>query len=206
VNRTLALVTFIVVFAQLSPADAADVCGDLKNFYGPYDYQTADSELRARIEDYHFTPKVAALQAGQSTMDIGADIAYTLRVFPNHPRALYAMAELGRRQKRAVPVKAGYSVECWFNRAIRFRPNDGKVRIVYGIELLKDGKKQEAIEQLKIGIDLDPQDGNAQYNVGLAYFDIGDYDSALMHAKKAQDLGYSLPGLRNKLEKIGKWK
>jgi tetratricopeptide (TPR) repeat protein len=204
--KRIAMLLLLAAMLPAVRAAAQDACGDLKNFYGPFDYRTASPELKARIENFHFTPKVATLQGGQSTMDIGADIAYTLRVFPNHPRALYAMAELGRRQKLPVPIKAGLSVDCWFERALRFAPDDGQVRIVYGIELLKDGKREQAIDQLNAGIKLDPTDGNAQYNVGLAYFDLGDYDKALEHAKKAEALGYTLPGLKAKLQKAGKWK
>jgi len=32
-----------------------------------------------------------------------------------------------------------------------------------------------------------------------------DYELAIIYAKKAYELGFPLPGLRNKLMKIGKW-
>jgi len=201
------VVTMLIAVLLASPHVMAQVnaCGDLKNHYGPLDYRTAPQSERDLIENYHFTPKVAALKEGQSTTYIGADIAYTLRVFPNHPRALYAMAELARREKRPTPEKAGLSVECWFERAMRFRPDDGAVHIIYGIELLKDGRREQAVQQLERGLELLPDSGNAHYNVGLAYFDLGDYVSAREHAKKAKELGYTLPGLQRKLEKMGKW-
>jgi tetratricopeptide (TPR) repeat protein len=44
------------------------------------------------------------------------------------------------------------------------------------------------------------------YNLGLLNFDIGDYDRALAYAKEAYGLGVDLPGLRQKLEKAGRWK
>ena len=75
-------------------------CGDpFHNHFGPYDYRTATKAQRDIVESYHFTHAVETLQHGQSTTNIGADIAYTLRVFPNNPRALSAMAELARREK-----------------------------------------------------------------------------------------------------------
>jgi len=62
-----------------------------------------------------------------------------------------------------------------------------------------------AVDQLEKGVALAPDDGNAHYNVGLAYFQLGDYQSALDHAKKAESLGFPLQGLKQKLEKAGKW-
>jgi tetratricopeptide (TPR) repeat protein len=181
-------------------------CPDLHVDFRPLDYRKASKSERALVENFHFTPQVETLTAGQSTFEIGADIAYTLRAFPNHSRALYSMAELARREGRSKPNKAMLSAECWFNRAIKFAPDDGDVRIIYGIELLKDGKRGPAIEQLQRAIELKPDNGNAHYNIGLAYFDAGNYEAALEHAKKAESLGFSLPGLRQKLQKAGKWR
>src|ERR1700682_1722293 len=41
--------------------------------------------------------------------------------------------------------------------------------------------------------------------LGLAYFDLRDYDNALDRARSAYRLGFPLPGLRNKLQEVGKW-
>jgi tetratricopeptide (TPR) repeat protein len=46
---------------------------------------------------------------------------------------------------------------------------------------------------------------NMHYNIGLAYFELRDYDKALAHAKKAYEQGFTLPGLRDKLTQAGKW-
>jgi tetratricopeptide (TPR) repeat protein len=48
-------------------------------------------------------------------------------------------------------------------------------------------------------------DLNVHYNLGLAYFELKDYDQALEHAKRAYALGHPLPGLRDKLKRAGKW-
>jgi tetratricopeptide (TPR) repeat protein len=169
------------------------------------DYRTASRSQREIIENFHFTPKVANLQGGESSTAVAADIGFTLRAFPNHPRALYAMAEIGRRQKKTTPEKSWLSVECWFERAIQFRPDDPEVRLVYGLELQKDGNYPAAISQLERSIELNPSDVNAHYNLGLSYVEVGKFESAREHAKKAEELGFSLSGLRRKLEKAGKW-
>jgi Flp pilus assembly protein TadD len=199
------------ILAASSPAEATVVfpgnqqCPDLPMNFAPMDYRTASKAEREIVENFHFTPKVANLQAGESSAEIAADIAYTLRAFPNHPRALYAMAEIARRQKTAAPEKAWLSVECWFTRALRFRPDDAQVRLVYGIELQKDGNSSAAIKELERSVELDSRNGNAHYNLGLAYLTAGRYDEAREQAKKAAELGYTLSGLRQKLQAAGKW-
>jgi len=50
------------------------------------------------------------------------------------------------------------------------------------------------------------EDGNFHYNLGLAFLDVGDTELALKHAKRAYALGYRLPGLKSRLEKLGKWR
>lgn len=44
------------------------------------------------------------------------------------------------------------------------------------------------------------------YNLGLLYFDLKDYDNALIQAQKAISLGHPLPGLKNKLQSVKRWK
>jgi tetratricopeptide (TPR) repeat protein len=43
------------------------------------------------------------------------------------------------------------------------------------------------------------------YNLGLIYLELGDADRALEQAHAAYGLGYPLPGLRNRLQRMGKW-
>lgn len=188
-------------------AHAVDPCGDLERQQGlgPYDYRTASQKTRELVEHYHFTESVETLTKGASSVVLGEDISYTLRVFPNHPRALLAMAELARRQKIDPPKGSAYTVACWFDRAIRFRPDDGQVHLAYGIALLRNGERQAAIAQLQKADELLPNDANVHYNLGLAYFDLRDYDQALTHAKKAYALGFPLPGLRQMLERANQW-
>ena len=51
-------------------------------------------------------------------------MAYTLNVFPNHHRALMALIKLAKKEKTNRPRDMGYTVECRFDRAERFAPND----------------------------------------------------------------------------------
>jgi tetratricopeptide (TPR) repeat protein len=187
-------------------AQSAEPCSlDLQSSFGPFDYRLATKEQRELVERHHFTGRVEQLVRGESGT-IGGDIAYTLRVFPNHPRALLAMAKLARREKTATPPGARYPVDCWFQRAVQFQPDDAQVRLVYGIDLLRGGKKVEAVEQLKLAEGLAVNDANVYYNLGLAYFDLNDFEKSNMYAKRAYELGFPLPGLRDKLKRAGAWR
>lgn len=209
-NRVRSLVlSALVGVASLTSAPSVDAtlappCGDLQNAEGPWDYRSATPKLRTLIEHYHFTASVATLTKGESS-SLGADISYTLRAFPNHPRALMAIAELARRQRRDPPIGSPYTVQCWFARAIEFRPDDAQVRTIVGIELLKDQHRAQAIEELRKAIALAPDNANAHYNLGLAYFEDRQFDEALTEAKTAYTLGFPLPGLRDMLQREHRW-
>lgn len=188
------------------PLDPA--CGNLNEntFRKPIDYHTADPELIKRVEEPHFPPHVEFLLRGNTDDSLGGDIAYTLRTFPNHPRALMSMSNLARKEKTDKPRKSPYSIHCWFQRAIAFRPEDGMVRMVYGIDLMKRQKYKEAIAQLTKAEELLGVNGNLFYNIGLGYFEVGDYEEALRYAHKSSAAGFSLPGLKKKLQAKNRWR
>ncbi len=170
-----------------------------------YDYNSAeDKKMLATVEAFHFTSDVENLRAG-ATGTIGADLNYTLLMFPNHHRALAAMGKLAQREKTLKPKGAQYSVECFFDRAIRFKPNDAMVRMVFATYLLQAAQPDRATEQLALAAELQPDDPTINYNLGLLYVKKKDYEQARTHAKKAYDQGFPLPGLRNQLIQAGKW-
>lgn len=206
-NRWLVCLLMATLQALLCGSASAQesVCGPLTHGYGPFDYRTASAEEKLIVERRHFTRNVESLTKGETGW-LGGDLNYTLRAFPNHPRALTAMARLARREGKPQPVGADFPIDCYFERAIRFRPDDAQVRIVYGIELLKDGKRNEAIEQLQIAQKLAGDDANVNYNLGLAYFELADYPRARDYAHKAYAGGFPLPGLRNMLQRVNQWK
>jgi tetratricopeptide (TPR) repeat protein len=78
--------------------------------------------------------------------------------------------------------------------------------MIYGNYLLKlDGRIDDAIEQYDEAVKLQPENANINYNLGLVYLKKKDYEQSIVYAKKAYELGFPLPGLRNKLMKTGKW-
>jgi len=186
-------------------AAALEACGELRNSFGPWDYRAAPKAALENVETNHFDTGVEGLAKGV-TGSLGGDLSYTLRVFPNHPRALLAMMRLSFKENREKPRGSIYTVECWFDRAVRFTPNDASVRVLYGVYLIRKGDKNEAVTQLKEAEGLAGDDPNVPYNLGLAYFDLGDYDKALEQAHRAYALGFPLPGLRHKLQEAGRWR
>lgn len=199
--KSISAVAATMILAASANLQAAEYCGDLGTPDG--DYRSGGARLEL-VERFHFTPEVEKLIKGKSS-PIGSDIDYTLRHFPNHHRALMAMANLALREKVPRASSTNYSVECYFDRAIRFMPDDGKVRMIYGIYLSKLGKSDKAIEQLNEALQLHPDNANINYNLGLIYFQKKDYERAKTYARKAYELGFPLPGLKNKLAAAGKW-
>lgn len=198
---------FILGACFLTPllAMAFEPCGELRNAYGPFDYRTEKPKLEI-VEGAHFLPFVENLTRGNTSTTPGSDIDYTLRASPNHHRALLAMMKLAQKEKREKPIGSRYTVACWLDRAERFAPNDGVVKMLYGTYLLQKGKAEEAKKKLEEALELAGDDANTYYNLGLAYFELKDYDKALASAHKAYRLGFQLPGLRHKLEKVGRWR
>ncbi len=200
----------VVAFAAalLAPPTvyAQDACGSLDNHFGPFDYRATPPDKRRMVESYHFTREVETLRKGHTSMNIAADISYTLRVFPNHPRALNSMANLARRQKTDKPKGSEFTLACWFERALRFAPDDPNVRGVYGVQLLRDDKPKDALTQFRRAEQGNGGSGNLYYNMGLAYFDLKDYAQAREYARKAYARGFTLPGLKEKLQRAGQWK
>jgi tetratricopeptide (TPR) repeat protein len=210
---TLKLCANMLVFSvvvSLSPLQAKGGeldCGNpFRNHFGPFDYRTATAENRQLVERVHFTPKVELLRGGENWMNPSQDLGYTLGVFPNHHRALMSLINYAKKTKSEHPDGMKVSVACRFDRAERFAPNDAMVKSLYGVYLMQKGLNEDARKKLEEALELAGDSANIHYNLGLAYFDLKDYDKSLASAHKAYQLGFQLPGLRNKLEKAGKWK
>ncbi|CAN5731171.1 hypothetical protein BH11PSE8_BH11PSE8_06380 [soil metagenome] len=207
-TRSLLSATLIVLFAGVPVGARAQAdrsaCGSLQNAYGPLDYRTDRGEKLKIVEDYHFGPAVEALIRGVSS-SVGADLDYTLRAFPNHHRALLAIMRLGEKTKSQTPTGAHFSVECYFDRAIRFRPDDTTVRMIYAMFLYSKAREADAAKQLEVANQLAEDNAFTHYNIGLVYFDNRDYQRALEQAHRAIELGFSRTELKEKLAAVGKW-
>src|SRR5690242_20568976 len=158
-----------------SYANAAEQqCGDLANAFGPFDYRYDKGNLPI-VENNHFTPEVESLVRGK-TGALGGDIDYTLRAYPNHTRALLAMERLTARLRVDKPPQANYTIDCYYERAVRFRPDDGVVRMLYANYLARKGRPAEAIKHMEAAENSLGPNANLHYNMGLVYADLKQYD------------------------------
>jgi len=192
---------YLILLAAL----AADCPPYTKGSTGGDYYDADDAKGLSVVETFHFGPQVEALQRGMSGT-LGGDIGYTLAHFPNHPRALAAMARLGLRLKKSQAPGAAYAVECYFQRAIDFLPADAATRALFGAYLLSLRRDVDAILQLESALQAQPGNAAAWYNLGLARVRQKDWPAARNAAHKAYGLGFPLPGLRQQLKAARQWR
>lgn len=196
-----------------SPLFSGEIeCGRLNpegsniGMYGPFDYyRPKESNAVHLVESAHFTRDVELLRKGNTAADPAGDLRYTLLALPNHPRALQTLVMLGRKEKTNRPKNMVYSVECYFDRALRFRPNDDVVKQIFGNYLATTGRYPEAKAMLESA--RERMDGNANYHYNLALVNIAmkEWDEAVKNSAIAYSKGFNLPGLKKKLMENGKW-
>lgn len=204
----LFIVTLLCCFgwSHTLAQDNNQLCGPLANHFGPFDYRTERGNSLHMVEGAHFLPYVEALVRGKSNSTPGGDINYTLKVFPNHHRALMAMIRLGKKEKTPQPKGSLYTVDCWLERAVAFRPDDTTVRMIFSSYLSKNNRTPDAVAQLEQATTLAKDNAFTHFNIGLVYFDMKIYDKALAQAHQALALGFARTELRDLLEKEGQWK
>ncbi len=184
---------------------AVDGCPPLGP-HGHRDYNDMSADARRKLNQInttHLTSEVRSLQRGATTMYVGSELEFLLDIFPNHHEALEILIRLSFKERSAKPRGTKYSVDCYFEHAKEVAPNDGMVRVLYGVYLSRVGKKDLALPELLDAEKIRPNDGNVHYNLGLIYFDKKDYERAAEYAKKAYGLGFALPGLKEKLAGVG---
>lgn len=186
--------------------DPNNPCGLIyTKHYGPFDYRVVTGKFTL-VERWHFTPNVEALVRGESSNCLACDINYTLIASPNHTRALVAMERLSERTHKDQPDGAEFPMECYYDRALRFQPDDTVVRGLYALFLHKHSRNKEAINQLDKAALFVGDNAFSHYNIGLVYFEIRDYKKALIEAHTARNLGCDLKKLEELLRSVGKWR
>lgn len=181
-------------------------CGDLPNHYGPYDY-TNPSHFQDKlpvVEQYHFS-REQELSTFKPNSKQSVDFDYTLRAFPNHHRALMALVRwLKNHETEAWPGKM--RAECYFHRALAWRPRDSVARMIFGLYLHQNKRVEEAEYQYHTAIKVQPGYAEAHYNLGLLYAEQKRWPQALAEAHKAYELNYPLPGLKKRLADAKQWR
>jgi len=203
------LLAVLAAFGSPVAAQAVEVnpCGPLQREpggYGPFDYRTQRDKLEI-VERFHFTPQVEALVRGQSGY-LAQDLSYLMRTSPNHHRGLIAIVRFVEREKSPQPAQLQYSIDCYFDRAIRFAPDDTIVRVLFARHLATTGHKEEAKKQLATAAQHANENALTHFNIGLAYFDLGSFEESLQHAHLARSLGLTRKELEDKLRKGGHWR
>lgn len=194
--------------AAQAQAGAISSCGNpFRNHYGPFDYRKAGQEKKRMVEGAHFTPGVESMTKPSKTTfrEMAGDVAYTLHVFPNHHRALITMTRLGERYKTAQAPGAPYTVDCYYQRAVTFTPDDTVVRALYAQFLAKNNQRDMALQQLAVGVHHAGDSPISHFNLGLVYFDLGEYGPAQAQAKRARALGMPRMELIDRLKTAGRW-
>jgi tetratricopeptide (TPR) repeat protein len=215
-TRALTLLYIVFLATPVLAQVDSGTCGTLKNHFGPFDYRSdkfvpTDNETHSHklylVESAHFYPRIEALISAEKKgrNPVGDDIDYTLRVFPNHHRALMAVKRLGEREQSQKPHGLRLVVECYFERAVRFRPDDAIVRMIYSTYLSSNKRVPEAIAQLEQATSIAGDSAFTHYNIGLTFFDLKIYDKALVQAHRALALGFERTELQELLQKAGQW-
>jgi len=210
--NALRLIPVLVLLLQAGNALADDEessvtpCGPLHPYgqYGPYDFRNAGKDKTEVVVAHHFNADVEALRSGvKYKNDVGGDLDYTLRALPNHPRALVAMMRLGDRESTDQPRGAHYTVNCYFERALRFRPDDYIVRLIYAGYLINKKRVGEAVSQIDYVAATAPTDNPlTHYNLALLYLDAGQYTKSQEQGLKAEAQGKNIEQLRSRLAAV----
>ncbi len=189
-------------------------CGPVstKDTAGPYNYRTRSPGERWHVNDvnkhHYFKAQREMSKRSPLPQRIHRELSYTLIRIPNHHQALFLLARFHNqfpKEEFNPPVAGVFSVspECFFDRGMRFVPDDPYVPLLKAIYYHKRKRYKKSLPVYKRLIEKHPGWGELHYNLGLLYADMKDYKQATLHANKAQENGYTLPGLKNKLEKAG---
>jgi tetratricopeptide (TPR) repeat protein len=201
------LVILSLLVCTLASTNArAQLCGgplDNNNFHRPVDFRdrAREGENINIVERYHFTQNVEALISGETT-PLPGDISYVLRHIPNHYRALAAMARWDLMHPR-MPDASYLTVDCYFERAFAFHPEDPNPYFMYAVYLHRKKDYDRALSNYQQAQSLGLDTAELYYNMGLLYLDMNDLKLARTYADKAYGMGYPLPGLRKRLDHRG---
>jgi len=206
-KKRIALLGLLAVSGSFAAPGAQAFCGpplNINHWGMPVDYRDsseAGQYKRNIVERYHFTPEIENLQKGLNG-PLPGDIHYTLIQLVNHHRALQAMANWQLMHKRKASDEF-FPADCYFERALAFTPDDPLLYMIWGNYVFRNKEYDRAVTIYKEAERLSPQDPEVQYNLGLLYAELKDYDKAREYAIKAYSKNYPLPGLRNKLKRAG---
>ena len=169
-----------------------------QDYYAPRTTQDEITTLH-NVQLYHLGPGKEAVAKGRWDVAL-KEFEFILRYYPNHPVVLSLVSDLCLKW-----VAPACDAKGWFQKAIERNPNAAPTYILHGVYLHRSKRINEAVREYRRAIELAPGYADAHYNLGIALADLKQYELANQHAQKSYELGATLPGLRVRLEKLGKW-
>ncbi len=133
-----------------------------------------------------------------------ADLSYfTARIPPDSPvmaKALYSLAQA----YNGLGDKA--SAINTLNQAVQEHPEVAASHIALALYLRDNKDLPGALKALEYGVQVAGEhSAELNYDLALVLIESNQSQEAVKYAHKAYDLGYPLPGLRNKLAHLGLW-
>lgn len=173
------------VFAQETPRNEREPDGTLIN----QDYFTSEQypevkNLLLSVEVNHMHQRVFDdLKAGRFE-GVLPDVKYTLKRFPNHPKALLLLGTVSKLMNDvSLPVQ-------YYKKALTLYPQYAITHAQYGAYLVKIEQVDAGIERLNQALEIDPKLTFAHVWLARAYFKGGNRELGGRAAKEAEALGY----------------
>lgn len=126
-----------------------------------------------------------------------------LRTPPGHPVYFFMESILAR-----VKYLRGHREEAiaQLRTIVGNAPDQADMVATLALYLYREKDYTEARDVLVKGLEnVEEPSAEMHYFLGLTYVKLKDWDGAREQARKAYDLGYPLPGLKNKLRAAGEW-
>lgn len=167
-----------------------------------YEPRTTEDQIRtlANVQLYHLGPGLEQLKLGRYHQAL-EHFEFILRYYPNHPQVLRLVSDMCLKARGKYCKVA----DEWFEKALALNPAVGTTHLLHGFHMHRTRHVKEAVKAYQRAIELQPNSRDAHYNLGLAYADLKQYELANQHAQRSYQLGANMPGLRYRLEKLGKW-
>jgi tetratricopeptide (TPR) repeat protein len=133
-----------------------------------------------------------------------AEVLFTYRgVEKRHPLAINIMITLAQ----VCQASADYTCATdTLEKAVDLHPSAAAPYSALAV-MYRDRKRLDLAHETLIRGDkaTEGKSPEINYNLGLLLVEMKDYSAAVERAKRAYELGYPLPGLRNKLVRLDKW-
>ena len=199
--------------SDVTPQVHPSQCGGFTGIYGPMDFRGIHPNDRRVVEAYHLDSEMAIFLSGRvegvhraGSGAIAGGFLYTVRAIPNHPVGMLLLEQLARKLKSEQPQNLEWPLECMYVRAFMLVPDDPVVWALYGVYLAHRNRQEEAIYQLDRAEGPLQDNGTLQFQIGLANLALKRYEKAQLNAMRAQARGFAAPGLRNQLQRLGRWR